>query len=406
MIMRRTTGFDVPDLIDTKLENTMNAINRKGMTLLEVLIASSILSVLAMLALSAFLDVMRTVDNQDSITRADQRANKAMRDIANALRPAILPIPTNSETKNPVFADIDDPEYGFSTRNGRASDWLKELRNGMDAVAFVVPLDAQGVKDFLDDNGHLQIGQLRNGISYLGATPSGTPNSGSNFFVREPTEIVNALVAVDPAKITASAFENSVFPSDSQWNNLYDANVGPVTAFTIIRFVPVVDDTGNPIVIQESGLFERDGIAYDVDLDGDGASDGSFHIGSLQLLYSGGSSFYHVSGTNVPRELVEPMAVAITPNVVLRRSDGSNATPIFQLMNYDNSQIQDSGDNAGMIQPDTSGSRRSGRMALNIKLLLVDNDGLASEKLITKAFANNLKPRWYESTVILKNMDR
>lgn len=391
----------------------MRSIHKKGMTLFEVVVASSIMSVLAALGLSAFIDVMQMVNNQDANTRMDQRANAVLREMTKLLKPAILPFAVGDGKTGP-FEDIDNPKTkSESNKHGfgiLGKDWKDSLKDGMDEIAFVVPIDAQEVGDFLDGKNHMQIGQVRGGISYLSARPHGIPNSGESFYIRDGNELVNALADVAPDRLGSWPFNSKIIPSDSDWQSLYGSRVGPdspVTAFTIIRFAPVMDGSGNPIVVSETGVLSDGVTAYDIDLDDDGKTDGEFHVGALQVLYSGGDSFYHLGGTPlsvVGPESVPPMVVPLTSFVILRRSMENDRTPIFRLVNYNN-DIKKSGDNAGMIT-DTGGGNESGNMALNIKFLMIENEELARGQSMTKSLVNHLRPRWYETTIVLKNMER
>lgn len=394
----------------------MNTRAKRGMTLLEIMIAVSIFSVLVLIGMSTFVDIARMVESNTANTKMDQQANKALRQIAQLMRQAILPIPGDSISKSSeVYDDINDIRYGFGGSNGVA--WRTALQAGADAVPFVVPIDAQRVGDFLDTKNHLQIGQDRAGVAYLGATPYVKPASAPGakdyeFFIRDDTELVNALAAVPPNNMLTGAFATNANPIRlADWQGLYSGAVD-VTSFMVVRFVPLTDENDNPLVIHEQGIFTNTGSNYDVDLDLDDRFDGQFNIGRLQLLYSGGDNMIHVSGAgNVVRgEELSPLVVNLTGNVVLRRTDdGGDQTPIFRLVRYGADAVGDKTDENAAGQIDESDTASRGTMALNIRVLMVDNDGVvqrARNGLLTKQFVNTLNPRWYETTVVLMNMDR
>lgn len=379
----------------------------RGMTLLEVMIATAILVVLVLLAMTAFVDTTKAVTGQDSILRMDNQANKSLREIAEAMKSAILPVYVDKSStvrNNPddTFYDIDHRDHGFSGSVGKS--WRQNLRSGMDAIAFVVPIDAQRVGDYLDDANHIQIGQIRGDLAYLSATPSGTPNSGNDFTIRQSGELVNVLAAMDPGRLTALSFETIANPTPAQWmaNTKASGVAWPsVTSFIAIRFVPALQSDGStPIELGEQNVFGKD---VDIDFDGNGSFNDKYHVGRLQMVYSGGSPFYRVSGNSVVTETVNQIVHDLTPNTVLRKVNPSDRTPIFRLVDFDYANIADSGDDAGMIE-ETSGG---GKMALSVRLLLLDNDGItATGRVITKAYLQSLQSRWYETTIVLKNMER
>lgn len=381
----------------------------KGMTLLEVVLASSLLTILMLLAMTSFVDVVKAVNAQSTITRMDQRANKALREVSDLLKPAILPIfvertVADYANKRDIFYDIDNRSWGFGGAMGKK--WLSNLQAGMDCIAFVVPIDAQGVGDFLDGANHLQIGQLRGDTAYLGATPTGTPGNGTSFVLRTTGEVVNALAAMDPATLASANFEAIESPTRGDWA----ATANPpgdwpdVTAFMAIRFVPL-QSGGSPIVLTEQNIFSnyQNVQGVDVDLDKDGRLNGQFHIGHLQLVYSGGSDFYHVEGSTTKRGEVLQLVQRLTPDVVLRRVAPGDRTPIFRLVDYDFSNLSSSAGDSGMVEQ----SGRNGQCAVSIKLLMLDNDGISpANRPVTKAYLQSLSARWYETTVTLKNMRR
>ncbi|MCC8190820.1 MAG: type II secretion system GspH family protein [Planctomycetes bacterium] len=397
----------------------MKTSHKQGFTLVEVVLAASLMSVLVLVGLSAFGDFMKMVENQNAITRADQAANRALWEIASLVKPAILPVyitkstATREDTTN-IWYDIDHRTWGFSGSAGKA--WLTSLRSGMDSIAFVVPLDAQGVGDFLDDRNHLQIGQQRGDISYLAASattdsvvgegPDENNPDSVGFVVRDEDdgELVSVLAAMSPTGLTSSNFEAIAIPTIDEWRShtAYDTSWdnNTVTAFHAIRFVPVLDSSGQPIVIQESSVTTS---GASIDLDGDGKTDGTFHIGRLQMVYSGSNYVNYVRNGQLVSGSIPQQAIYLTPPVVLRRVDTSRRTPIFRLVSYSYSNINSSGNGAGLINENAG----NGTAALSIKLLILENDGVTDAgKILHKSNIINVAARWYETTVLLKNMQR
>lgn len=392
----------------------MPAESRKGFTLVETLIAVTIFAVVTMFSLSAFAEMLGFVNNQDTVTTADLIANRALRDMTDLLRPAILPVYVeneNRDNKSHPFYDIDHRTHGFGGSVGKA--WLKELKEGMDSIAFVVPIDAQNLGDYLDSVGHLQTGQLRGDVSYLGASPSGTPYTGTDFIMRAgANEPVSMLAVMDAAQFGGDSFESIHTPSASNWTNLCSGVSSlQATSFMAIRFVPVTTGpTGSevPVVFNEATMIANRG---PVDLDGDGQTNGDFHLGKLQLVYSGSyvGQFYRVQGDNILNENVNQIIIPLTPETVLRRVNKNERTPIFRLVDYDNTNMDNSStsDTAGIIDMSKSSSTAEG-LSLSISMLMLEHEGIDANTA-TVHVSNSLKsvkPRWYETMIPLKNMER
>lgn len=392
----------------------MPAESRKGFTLVETLIAVTIFAVVTMFSLSAFAEMLGFVNNQDTVTTSDLIANRALRDMTDLLRPAILPVYVESENrdnKDHPFYDIDHRTHGFGGSVGKA--WLKELKDGMDSIAFIVPIDAQNLGDFLDSAGHLQTGQLRGDVSYLGASPSGTPYSGTDFIMRAGTnEPVSMLAVMDAAQFGSAGFEAIHTPSNTNWTGLCSGVSSlQATSFMAIRFVPVT--TGSPgsevpVVFNEATMIANRG---PVDLDGDGQTNGDFHLGKLQLVYSGSyvGQFYKVRGDTILTENVNQIIIPLTPETVLRKVNKSARTPIFRLVDYDNTNMDtnSSSDTAGIIDMSKSSSTAEG-LSLSVSMLMLEHEGIDAGTA-TVHVSNSLKSvksRWYETMIPLKNMER
>lgn len=376
---------------------------KKGFTLLEIVVAIAILAVIAALILLGTLGTMRMVSTVDSNTAKDAQGNQALRTISNLLRPAILPVPGaktpgGSAEGGSVFVDLNRADIGFGNATGKK--WRERLNAGMDAIAFIVPVDMQEAGDFLDDSGRLQTGQNRpDGKGYLGSTPLGTPNTGTGFLARDPgsSELVNVLAAVDPDKFASPRLEAIVSPSDWQALVADGGNWPEITCFTAIRYLPRLDASGDPQIIHEKNLGPN---GTDVDLDGDGDTDGRFQIGRLQVLYTGGRMPTVVDGAVVWRDMPQ-ITVNVTSDVILRKAEPAERTPLFRLVDFSSDNIADTeGNSGGIIEGVGEGS------VLAIRLLILDSRGLDDETLNLNPYLLTLDARWYETKVILRNMSR
>lgn len=393
----------------------MFAKSGRGFTLVEMLVAVTVFAVVTMLSLSAFAEMVGFVNSQDSVTTTDMVANRALRDMTDLLRPAILPVYVDNDNrddpKNP-FHDIDSRRHGFGGSTGRS--WLKKLKEGMDSIAYVVPVDAQHLGDFLDSEGRLQTGQIRGAVSYLSTKPSGVAHTGNDFVIRSDAgEPANVLAMLDPDKFVDGTFEKLHTPSDADWTNLWSGgSLNPnATCFTAIRFVPVLDASKNPVIFNEADLISNR--STKVDLDGDGRTDGDFHLGKLQLVYSGSyeGQFYWVNSDDYSNGhgQVGQIILPLTPEIVLRRADADDRTPIFRLLDYETSNMDasSSSDTAGLLETSKSTKSKEG-MSLGISLLLLEHEGIDAAKgqVRINPSTKSVKARWYETEIPLKNMVR
>lgn len=390
------------------------------MTLVESVVASVLFATLTLLVLAAITNLTRMVDVQAAINKADNQGSRALGAITTALKPAILPVlvKKSSEERNnikDVYYDIDHEDWGFSNKNG--DRWKDALAKGMDCIAFVHPIDAQSVGDYLDDANHVQIGQIRGDVAYFGASFTGTPGSGQDFIIRNQgtNEPVNFLAEIRPDRLTNPAFEVLSNPTATEWRNLVNGSwpgggAGDVTpSFMAIRYVPVADSSGNPVVITENNIFKS---SISVDLDGDGTTNGTFHIGSLQMLYTGGPRLHRVIAVSAVREVAiedQPqLIVPLTGNVVLRRAVEADRTPIFKLVSHSRTNIVDGGgaeDFDGIVNIGPKGGE--GKTALAVRLLILDNEGVDdSGSLAANINLQTLTARWHETTLVLMNMER
>lgn len=330
---------------------------RGGFTVVELLIAVTLLSVIVVLGMQVAFGSAITVNTMHRTVSIDALGGRAIHEISALLRSAILPYKpavTGSglgggenasgeyEANPSSFEDLDSKAFGFGGTNGKT--WLSELKTGVDSIAFVAPVAARKAMegpdgtfdtDILDHSLHLQVGYDYGGVSYLSASASGDPEVSFKF--RGPGELVSALAALDPRRLNNISFESIENPTLDEWRDLEFGGTfswPDVTCFMAIRFVPVMRTATDPLEIREKNILAHKAKSG-VDLDGDGAMDGVFQIGRLQLVYSGGNDFYHVdaSGSIVRGPFTQKIR-NLTPNVVLRRTNGPRE-PIFKLIDSD-----------------------------------------------------------------------
>lgn len=351
-----------------------------GVSLLEMMVVVAVMAMFAVILYMTMMGTMKVVADEDRTLTLDQQANVALQEISALMRQAVLPIALNASEKGDkkYFELIDDAANGFGNANCR--NWRTALMNGMDSVAFQVPVDAQGDGDCLDDVNHLELGQrtpLRSALS------GAYTNSVTDGFRIDANLPLSALSALDPNRLNAVAIESrenvdfatepTIQATGVAWPNF--------TAFTVIRYVMELEG-GVPIVIRESDLNE--------DLDGDGLRNGEFHIGRLQLVYSGGRQnvLPDTGGDPVATNGVPQITQDLTGSYILRKTDRS--TPIFRLVRYNSSDIQGN----GIIDA----SSNQGVVALQVRVLMFDRND-PSRPLV-------VKPRWHETVVTLRNMVR
>lgn len=385
----------------------------KGFTMVELMVSTAVLVLLLAGVYMSLDSISRTIGIEDSILLADQHANNALDEITQLLQPAVFPFtpvpgvgvsyppgvgnPPESPTpadvlkgyKKSLFTLVDDGVIGFNTANG--VNWRNALIRGMDSLAFVVPVDAEWDGDFIDDAGHFELGQIAPSRQSLG---SNFGSSGSLNFVISDTTPINAVAAIDPNLLNSPIVENV---------NNFDFATSPgiqaagmawptITAFTVIRYIPVMQG-GAPVVISEATL------GYD--LDGDGLTNGLFNIGRLEVVYPGGShnEQSQIAGTPpVQQNGLPQLRKPLTASYVLRRTDRS--TPLFRLQYYDSSNIA----NTGFVDQNSG----NGEFALQVRLLMFDSESIANQLKTpgTPGGGRVYYPRWHESTITLRNMTR
>lgn len=371
--------------------------NKRGFTLVEVMVAVAVLAIFAVIVYSTMIGTMRVVALEDTVLTMDQQANRALQEAAVQLRTAILPYKPNQQTlaqsvSGGTFELLDNSANGFGGNNGTA--WRAALQDGVDSLAFLVPVDAQNDGDYLDDANHFEVGQARPGAP----GPSLSCTFGGPGFRLDSTGPISALTVVTPAGLNSPAVENDanfVFANNTAISG--GAAWPQITAFTVIRYIPELAG-GVPVVIRESDI-RGDGSNVAVDLDGNGVTTDQYNIGRLQVVYTGGTLAVLPDGpagtTPVITNNVAQQQVDITGPIVLRKVDaGGNPAggddSIFRLGS-----------------PGNEGTFRSGRgdTALRVKLLLYDRNAQTGKPLVfnrtTPAVA-----RSYEAVITLRNMVR
>lgn len=378
---------------------------RKGLTLVELMIACSVMVVLVTLAAVAMNSFMRVLGEQTAITAVDNQGLKMMDDLSKMMETAIFPAKVYRQAVD-EFKDVDSALYGFGGLDGSANPtgslWRERMNAGMDNVAFAMPLVIENV-----DSKKMLIGQLRGDAAFLGAATTVTDRKSDSIEVTmrddAGTELVNILADLDVSKFDNLNFEKVEIPTSLDWRNLRLNGSGwPArTAFVAVRFIPLLDSSNNPVVISESNAFR----GTPMDLDGDLEFDQEFQIGKIQLLYSGGTlpmiaptpDGHGGSQLDVVDESVPQLCVAMTRNTVLRYNNPTDRIPMFQLI--DTYPYNPSG--SGRTRPAGSDNYTS---LLRMRFLMVDNIGLDDNVLLGGGFEAELTSRWYETTVSLKNM--
>lgn len=376
----------------------------KGFTLLEMMMAIAILAVFTVFIFSTLIGTIRVVALEDTLLTMDRQANRAFQEIALELRPAILPVGLTEAERggatvvlgggiktippsNTAFELLNHATLGFGLASPNASAWRTALQQGLDSIAFIVPVDAQNDDDYIDDAGHLEVGQIRPTGQSLGCA---FINDAEGFRLSD-TVPVNALVSVAPGSyrsatgLNAAGVENNATFDFAADNLIRTGGTWPaITAFTVIRYIPELQSNGQPVVVREADLG--------VDLDGDGNATDVFHIGRLRVVYTGGTHAVQPEGpagtlpvvtANVPQ-----MTRDITGPIVLRKTDGS--TPIFRL---------GSPDTTGLFNPG------AGVTSMQVRLLIYDREAQSGNPMVYNRVVPAIA-RWYESVITLRNMIR
>lgn len=364
--------------------------DRSGFTLLEVAFSIAILATLCAFVLVGFLGFLRVGSMQQYLQNLDMQGSRIMQEATFLLRPAILPIKvdgSSSSDKAAAFKLLDSSAHGFGGSEGAA--WRSKLRAGVDSLAYVVPVDAQGDDDILDDDSRLETGQMRrDGTVSLDSTFTST---GAGFLL-DTTGVASSLVRVSPDKLandnTGGSLDVSGWPAA-----LYGAGTAPDTsAFTVIRYVPKrVTGTNTLVTIKESDL--------QIDLDGDGLFTSEFNIGRLQIVYVGGMHAVQVNPTGLPvMQNMDTQVIDLSGDYILRNVSAADHQPIFKLVRYSAANVATN----GIV--DLDGGK--GSLALVLRVNLFDVDGYESMRPRLSYDQKDQLNRVYEATIMLRNMAR
>lgn len=367
---------------------------------MEAVVAIAILMILCGAFIVGMSNVLRVSEFEDNMLNLDKQGYRLMQELSEQLRPAILPIYLSETEKrggtNNIFALLENSTNGFGGNEGRA--WRNALRAGTYNIAYVVPIDAQDDGDSLDDNNHLEVGQIRpDGIHSLDTDY----HVDSDTFTLSATGAASSLIHVNLTQFfndDVCGLESTVFPEGIMEGS---PRLGH-HAYCVVRYIPQRNGDNSLVVIRESELL--------IDLDGDDEFTSSFNVGKLQLVYVGGQHnlqprrpIGNTTDVNEPSsEAVQTLQVSLSGNVVLRNTNGLE--PIFRLVRYNPNSIG----NDGLIDLDGE----SGVMALYIQTTLFDPVAFDKMRPQLKTL-NDGGPdqrtgfsRKYESVITLRNMAR
>lgn len=372
----------------------------RGFTLVEVVIAMTVLAVVFAIIYAGMIQTTHVVNIESTILEMDLQGNKALQEVSDAIRPAILPIavPRGTGSASPRgFNRLDDPATGFGGANGQA--WLTALQEGMDCIAFVVPVDEGRDGDIFDDELNLETGVIRfDGRHVSGSVYTYSASGGISVSNTEQVSALTAMIPGNPKSNQASnGLVGEVRPRMVNWNNTQvTSSTSPASMFTVVRFVQSQEANGDPITVSESNLR--------TDLDGDGLQSTVFEIGSLEIINSGGG-YYSVSDSRVitPSPGGMPPVLPqetrpLTGPYLLRDHNPANRMPIFRLVGYNPANLSAAG---GVIPVDSPG----GSLALLVRLWLYDPTGQNNATIGSNRPIKAIT-RQFETVVELKNMVR
>lgn len=353
----------------------------KGFTVIEMMVVIAVASVFFVMAHSAITGVVQLVVMESSVLDMDRGANQALQEVADALRPAVLPIYIEGdEVSLNTFGKevLASASQGFNTTYGR--QWRDALQAGTDIIAFTVPVDYGGDDDTLDADLYLELGAvLPSGAEEFGAIYDVRKDNKNylngapvNKYLRElnprgDLDISDKLADLAKGSLPARFAADFTFPAKAD------------QGYAIARFVPHYTN-GVPMTISEADLFP-DGPrpARSYDLNGDGDTADSFLVGSMEFVYS--NTRYPISG----------------PDVLLQMNQTDpNYVPIFKLIRF---QAGDASTNsADGFDPTVA----EGEFGLLIRLLMLDRIG-QDDAIFQQGKATAIV-RLFETTVKLRNM--
>lgn len=364
----------------TERKADMGTKKRKGFTLIEMMVVIAVASIFFIMANTTISGVIRTVVMESSVLDMDRDANQALQELADAIRPAILPIAIDGdEVSLNRFAKevLASPTQGFNTPLGR--DWRDALQRGTDCVAFTVPVDYGADGDTLDADLFLELGAV---------LPSGAEEFGAAYRVVDDKNTLNGatvnqyLRKLDPREdldIPAKYNDLTTGSLPGRFAANFTFPQHAEQGYVVARFVPHYTN-GSPMTINEANLFSNSGgPVRPYDLNGDGDTGDSFLVGSMEFVYS--NTRYPISG----------------PDVLLQMNQtDSNYVPIFKLIRF---QTGDASPNsADGFDP----AATEGEFGLLIRLLMLDRIG--QEDAAFQQGKATAIVRLFETTVKLRNM--
>lgn len=352
------------------------------------MIVVAVASIFFMMAYSTISGVIRLVTVESSVLEMDRDANQALQELADALRPSILPIPVDGDAVSLnefTKAVLQSKTQGFDTTVGRY--WLEALQSGTDCIAFTVPVDFGNDGDTLDADLYLELGMvLPSGQEEYGADYDIRTNDQNylngnpvNRFLRDLNPRSHLGLETGPLTLATGSLPER-FAADFA---LPDGD----RAYAIARFVPHYADAdgnpnpgGAPMAISENDILNNGNPAIRLDLNGDGDTDDTFLVGSMELVYS--NVRYPISG----------------PDVLLQTNqDDAGFTPIFQLVRFRTGD-ESINNNVDGFNPLAT----EGEYGVLIRLLMLDRIGQRDAQFQqSKAGAIT---RLFETTVKLRNM--
>lgn len=376
----------------------------KGFTLIEVLIAATIFSTLSVLFLMMMSNALAVSEREGTINRMDLEANRALQEIATTLRRAVLPVVTDTRSgaHYPKFVydpdEVDEngmpPKRSFqkllNSEDGfrlYGQAWFTLLAGGTDFVPFTVPVDFGGDGDTIDSNFLPELGIILPSGAHVPAanyvtTPANPPVPALNELRTQPAHPYMLNMAPTDFQITVG--ENPI-DVDESTNPRFARTLafpgGMNRAFAVLRFVPTDDDNGNPLVINEADLLSGDGY----DLNGNGASQDSFALGSLQVAYA--------TDTPTATWIIGPMVL------MQLNTNGVGYKPLFRLVNF-----QNPANAPNSLVYDGTTPIINGGYAILVNLLVLDWNGQQNTIAFNRRSGVPYIVRQYETLVELRNM--
>jgi Type II secretory pathway, component PulJ len=359
----------------------MKKCGRNGFTLVEIVLASTLLALLTVLICTVIFGLTRTVRQNASLAKMDRDADMALSSISSTLRTAILPI-TTPNAVDAVPKVLNDVQIGFGS-NGE--EWLDVLRRGCDLIAFTTPVDYGGDGDALDADMIVELGiTLPNGTD----VPGGRYNvwTGDNRLIGAGSNINVHLAAIQPGADLDMEHNNTDLnlAASRLAETFPPASLTTPAGYGIIRFAPHYVNSAQ-FIVSESDL------GYDLNEDGD--TDDTFLLGRIELFYANWTR----TGVNSWAPQGNPFVKPLTGNTVLLQINQTDDawTPIFKMVGYSTTN------SINMEQYDESNA--SGDFALLVRLLMCDSESQGNDP---HSFGRKTRAitRKYETVVKMRNL--